>query len=498
MSRRLTISYLAIIFQLNHVLSQDTIRLVYGDTDYFEFVNEQCVLKDTATAAHYMIYSRYFESILVREFDVIDHKLNGKDIAYNFPFDFPYAITHWKNGLMDGRYTLYKGDTIPDLEIEMENGWPNGEYSKYQISGDTVLRVLHGHFTHGIMDSVWTQYISEGPYRPCKYIQSYTYKDGELYFLSWQFLNGKHTLLNGDGYISTTNGDTSFYKMGKLYKLVINSKGAYNVEKLSEITEVTGEGIINKKIIKLSDKSGLYPVFESNYLIDGYCIDTTLEILDINSIQYFKLQKNYKLIPHGKFINYQQSYNSSFHYYGLKENPEIYNSLINNPYIDFYNYVYNSNNLANYSQMQYQYGVITGVSLMSNGKIIVQIDANTKTETRTSYLGNTLDEMGIYFLTAGKPFFLHVDKNQKSITLSNQPSDIQDIKIRFDHIGNIYLDNNSCPEVIVGKYNFLENTLFFYNNAINSKEGKWHFNYFKPSKLSNEGIILKGYSNLFE
>jgi len=402
---------------------------------------------------------------------------------------------------MDGLYTLYKGDTIPDLEIEMEKGRPNGEYSKYEISGDTVLRVLHGHFTHGIMDSVWTQYISEGLNRPYKYIQSCTYKDGELYFLSWQFLNGKHTLFNGDGYISTIKGDTSYYKMGKLYKWVINSRSAYNAEKFSEITRVTGEGIINKKVVKLSDKSELYPVYESNYLIDGYCIDTTFEGLDINSIQYLKLQKNYKLIPHGKFINYQQSINSNFYYNGLKEGPEIFNSLINNPYIDFYNYIYNNNNnnnLANYNQMQYQYGVIIGVSLMSDKNKIVKIDANTKTETRISYLGNTLDEMGIYFLTAGKPFFLHVDKNQKSITLSNQPSDIQDIKIRFDHIGNIYLDNNSCPEVIVGKYNFLENTLFFYNNAINSKEGKWHFNYFKPSKLSNEGIILKGYSNLFE
>ncbi|MBK7441092.1 MAG: hypothetical protein IPI65_06065 [Bacteroidetes bacterium] len=135
MSRRLTICYLAIIFQLNQVLSQDTIRIVDGDLNYFEFANEQYALKDTANAAHYMIYSRYFDKILVREFDVLDHKLHGKDISYNFPFDFPYAITHWKNGLMDGLYTLYKGDTIPDLEIEMEKAGQmvNTQNMKYPV-----------------------------------------------------------------------------------------------------------------------------------------------------------------------------------------------------------------------------------------------------------------------------------------------------------------------------------------------------------------------------
>lgn len=477
------------------VLCQDTIRIVDGNVDYFEFVNEQYILKDTAEAAHYMIYSRYIESILVREFDVVDHKLNGKDIAYNFPYDFAYSITHWKNGLMDGLFTLYRGDTIPDLEIEMEKGWPHGQFSKYEISGDTLLRVLHGYFTNGIMDSIWTQYLSEGGYRPYKYIQTYTFKDGEIYLLSWKAIYGAYTLVNGDGFISTTYSDTSFYKLGKIFKWVINSRDAHNPQKLSEVTEIIGEGIINKKVFNAQFKGGIpNPVFESNYLIDGYCIDTTIEVLEVNSIHYLKLQKNYQLIPHGKFIGYKDKVYPIYSYNNLMEQLPIYNSIKYNPYFENYNY-YDDFKVSD--QYEYRYGILIGTATMSNKNNKVQINVTEKTEVRTNLFGNPIEEPGIYFETAGKTYFLHTSGNQKKISLSNKASDSLDIKVRFDHTGTIFADSYNCPEVVIGRYNIPDNYIAFYYSPEIFKIKSWNYHKYKPVKLANEGIILKRFNNFY-
>lgn len=474
--------------------SQDTIRIVDGDSKYFEFINEQHILKDTAQHAHYMVYSRYIESVLIREFDVVDRKLEGKDITYSFPFNFPYSITHWKNGLMNGRCTLFKGDTIPDFEIEMENGIPHGEYSRYEIVDDSLLKVVHGFFNKGIMDSIWTQYMYAAHFKDYQYVLTYTIDNGELLYLSWKPIKGTYTLIDGNGFISINGLDTTFYQKGIMYKWVNIQVGSYNMQNLSHVSEINSEGVIHSRIyVNQSPKSIEYPIFETNYIIVDDCIDTTHETLDGTTIQYIKLQKLYQLIPHGTFIGYPETLWTPYRFESQNQQLPIYNSLQVNPYFEILNF---SNNPAStsVSRRQFHYGKLIGKATFSNINKIIELDANEKTEIRRNIYENEIVELPIYFAISGNTFYIHFPQNRKNLSFLHNALESTDIKVRIDYNGLIYAQGSNCQEILVGKYNIITNNIsIIYNQKVFNQYGRYQF--YQPSKISNDGIHFKGHND---